>query len=229
MCRLGVTSTAFGPREDASMLKVLIASCKGGCGKTTLATHLAAHYAVEGRNTVLVDCDRLASSRHWCERRAGLASAVLPIDGTRRNWRERIPDGTDRLIIDTPAGTSAEDVDGLLDEVDALLIPVLPSPFDLEACRPFVEEIAGLNRIKRGKVAAGVVANRLRPWTHASQLALEEMQRFALPVVGQLRDTQGYVVATGLGKSLFDYHAESVRSHQDDWKPLLKWLRRSGS
>ena len=53
------------------MLKVLIASCKGGCGKTTLATHLAAHYAVEGRNTVLVDCDRLASSRHWCERRAG--------------------------------------------------------------------------------------------------------------------------------------------------------------
>ena len=75
------------------MLKVLIASCKGGCGKTTLATHLAAHYAVEGKNTVLVDCDKLASSRHWCERRAGLASAVLPIDGTKRNWRERIPDG----------------------------------------------------------------------------------------------------------------------------------------
>lgn len=209
------------------MLKVLIASCKGGCGKTTLATHLAASYAVDGKNTVLVDCDKLASSRHWCERRAGLASAVLPIDGTRRNWRERLPDGVNRVVIDTPAGASAQDVEELLDYVDAVLIPVLPSPFDLEACRPFVEAVAGLSRVKRGKAAAGLVANRLRPWTHASQAALEEMQRFALPVVGQLRDTQGYVVATGLGKSLFDYHAEAVRSHQEDWKPLLKWLKKA--
>ena len=89
------------------MLKVLLASCKGGSGKTTLATHLAAHYAVDGKNTVLVDCDRLGSSRHWCERRAGLASAVLPIDGTKRNWRERLPDGVDRIVIDTAAGISA--------------------------------------------------------------------------------------------------------------------------
>lgn len=211
------------------MLKVLIASCKGGCGKTTLATHLAAHYAVEGKNTVLVDCDRLASSRRWCERRAGLASAVLPIDGTRRNWRERIPAGAERVIIDTPAGTSADDVDGLLDYVDAVLIPILPSPFDLEACRPFVESIAGLSRIKRGKVAAGLVGNRLRPWTHTTQLALEDMRQFALPLIAQLRDTQGYVVAIGLGKSLFDYHSEAVRSHQDDWKPLLRWLKKSGA
>lgn len=210
------------------MLKVLIASCKGGCGKTTLATHLAAHYAVEGKNTVLVDCDRLASSRHWCERRAGLASAVLPIDGTRRNWRERLPEGVERVIVDTPAGSSADDVEALLDFADAVLIPVLPSPFDLEACAPFVTAVAELSRIKRGKVAAGVIANRLKPWTHASQAALEQMQGFALPVIAQLRDTQGYVAATGLGKSLFDYHAETVRAHQDDWKPLLKWLKKAG-
>lgn len=210
------------------MLKVLVASSKGGCGKTTLATHLAAHYAIEGKNTVLVDCDKLASSHRWCERRAGLASAVLPVDGTRRNWRERLPTGAERIVIDTPAGLGAEDIDALLDFADAVVIPLLPSPFDLEACQPFAEAVAGLKAIRRGKVAAGLVANRLRPWTHASQAALEEMQQFALPVVAQLRDNQGYVVATGLGKSLFDYNAEAVRSHQDDWKPLLKWLRKGG-
>ena len=207
----------------------LVACSKGGFGKTTIATHLAAQAAVSGLRAALVDADPQGSSTRWCERRAGLASAVLPIDGTKRNWRERIPDGADRIVIDTPAGASAEDVDELLDYVDAVLIPVLPSPFDLEACRPFVEAVAGLARIKRGRVAAGIVANRLRPWTHASQLALEDMQQFALPVIAQLRDTQGYVVATGLGKSLFDYHAESVRSHQDDWKPLFKWLKKSSS
>jgi len=45
------------------MLKVLVASSKGGAGKTTIATNLAAHYAVEGKNTVLVDADRQGSSQ----------------------------------------------------------------------------------------------------------------------------------------------------------------------
>jgi chromosome partitioning protein len=209
------------------MLKVLVASCKGGCGKTTVTTHLAAHYAVEGKNTVLVDADRLGSARRWCEHRAGLASAVLPLDGTRRGWRERVPPDAQRVIVDTAAGASSQDVDELLDYVDAVLVPVLPSPFDLEASAPFLAELAELKAIKRGKVPVGLVANRLRPWTHASQQALEQMRAFPFPVVAQLRDTQGYVMATGLGKSLFDYHSEIVRSHQDDWKPLFKWLKKA--
>ena len=40
-----------------------------------------------------------------------------------------------------------------------------------------------------------------------------------------MRDTQGYVLANALGKSIFDYHSEQVRSHQDDWKGLLRWLK----
>lgn len=208
------------------MLKVLVASSKGGCGKTTVTTHLAAHYAVEGKNTVLVDCDRLGSSRRWCEHRAGLASAVLPLDGTRRGWRDKVPNDAQRVIVDTAAGTQAADVEELLDYVDAVIVPVLPSPFDLEATAPFLAELAELKAIKRGKVPVGLVANRLRPWTHASQLALEAMKAFPFPIVAELRDTQGYVMATGLGKSLFDYHSEAVRSHHDDWKPLLRWLKK---
>jgi chromosome partitioning protein len=209
------------------MLRVLVASCKGGCGKTTIATHLAAHYAVEGRKTVLADCDRLGSSRHWCERRAGLASAVLPVDGTRRGWQDRVPDDTDVVIVDTAAGIQASDVNELLDVSDAVLVPVLPSPFDLEAAAPFLKELAGLSGIKKGKVPVGLIANRLRPWTNASQQAVGEMKQLPFPVVAELRDTQGYVLATGLGKSLFDYHSEYIRNHQDDWKPLFRWLKKA--
>ena len=81
-------------------------------------------------------------------------------------------------------------------------------------------------RIKRGKVAVGVVANRLKPWTNASQLAVDEMKAFPFPLVAELRDTQGYVLANALGKSIFDYHSELVRSHQDDWAKLTRWLKR---
>lgn len=208
------------------MLKVLVASSKGGCGKTTIATNLAAHYAVDGRNTVLVDCDRQGSSRRWCEHRAGLATAVLPVDGQKRGWRDKVPGDAQRVIIDSPAGVRSEEVDELLDYVDAVIVPVLPTPFDLEAAEPFLAELAGLGRIKRGKVGVGLVANRLRPWTNASQQALAEMRRFPFPLMAEIRDSQGYVVATGLGKSLFDYHSENVRQHQDDWKPLFRWLKR---
>ena len=45
-------------------------------------------------------------------------------------------------------------------------------------------------------------------------------------MVAELRDSQGYVLLAGLGKSLFDYHSEQTRSHQDDWAPLLKWLKK---
>ena len=59
----------------------LVACSKGGVGKTTIATHLAAESAVSGHNVVLVDADPQASATRWCQRRAGMASAVLPVPG----------------------------------------------------------------------------------------------------------------------------------------------------
>ena len=60
-----------------AMKTILVASSKGGVGKTTVATHLAAQSALAGQRTVLVDVDPQASSTRWAERRAGLESAVL--------------------------------------------------------------------------------------------------------------------------------------------------------
>ena len=43
-------------------------------------------------------------------------------------------------------------------------------------------------------------------------------------LVAELRDSQSYVLLTGLGRSLFDYRSTQVRAHQEDWEPLLRWL-----
>ena len=56
--------------------------------------------------------------------------------------------------------------------------------------------------------------------------ALEILRGWPFPLVAQLRDSQAYVVLTGLGKSLFDYHSAQVREHQADWEPLLRWLKK---
>jgi chromosome partitioning protein len=54
------------------------------------------------------------------------------------------------------------------------------------------------------------------------------MRALPFPLVATLRDSQAYVLMTGLGKSLFDYHSENIRAHQEDWEKLLRWLKKAG-
>lgn len=209
------------------MLTILVASSKGGAGKTTIATHLAAYFAVAGKRTVLVDADRQGSSRSWAEKRAPLEAAVLPVDGTRRGWEKHVPDDSERVVIDGNAGAMADDLEPYLARADAVVVPVLPSVIDLEATVPFLNSLAGVERVRKGKLPVGLVANKLKPWTNATQQVLTQLQGWPYPLVAQLRDTQAYALLTGLGKSLFDYHSEQVRSHQDDWTPLFSWLKKA--
>ncbi len=209
------------------MKTVLVASSKGGVGKTTIATHLAAQAALAGQRTALVDADPQGSATRWAERRAGLDSAVLPVDGHRKDWHRKVPEDAQQVVIDAPAGAMAGDLDRFLDQVDAVVVPVLPSALDIEATVPFLNTLAKLPRVRKGKLRVGLVGNKLKPWTNASQQALDLFKAWPYPLVGQLRDSQAYVVLTGLGKSLFDYHSQAVREHQQDWQPLLRWLRKA--
>jgi chromosome partitioning protein len=209
------------------MKTVLVASSKGGVGKSTIATHIAAQSALLGQRTVLIDADPQGSSTRWAERRAGLESAVLPIDGTRKGWHRLVPEDTQRVVIDAPAGAMRGELDGFLEHADALVVPVLPSSLDIDATVPFLNSLSKHPRIRRGQLRVGLVGNKHKPWTNASQQALELLAQWPYPVVAQLRDSQAYVLLVGLGKSLFDYHSAQVRDHQEDWQPLLKWLRKS--
>jgi chromosome partitioning protein len=211
------------------MRTILVASSKGGAGKSTLSTNLAAHFAVDGKRTALVDADRQHSAFRWCEKRASLSTAVLPIDGSIKNWQKNIPDNTQVVVIDTPAGAMGDDLAPFLEMADAVLVPVLPSMIDIEATVPFLNSLAKTDRVKKKKLPVGLVGNRLKPWTNASQQAVEQLKSWPYSVVGELRDTQAYVLMVALGKSVFDYNSEQLRSHQEDWTSILKWIKKAGS
>lgn len=208
------------------MHTILVASSKGGAGKTTLSTQLAGHFAAAGKRTVLVDADPQGSSTRWCEKRAEMDAAVLPVNGHSRAFRKHLPEDAERVIIDAPAGAMADDLEPFLELADAVLVPVLPSAIDLEATVPFLNTLATVPRIKKGKLPVALVANRIKAWTQISQQAVEQLQAWPYPLVAQLRDSQGYVLLAALGRSVFDYRSEQMRSHQDDFAPLLRWLKK---
>jgi chromosome partitioning protein len=151
---------------------------------------------------------------------------VLALSGGRKVL-QRLPPDTSQLLIDTPAGAGERELEPFLGQASVLLVPVLPSSFDLHATLGFIETLRRIDRIRRGKLPVALVANRLKPWTHASQDAVAQLaEESPFPIVAQLRDSQAYVLLGALGKGIFDYQSEQVRGHQQDWKPLLRWIKR---
>lgn len=209
------------------MHTVLVASAKGGVGKTTIATHLASAYAVHGRRAVLADADPQGSAYRWCEKRAGYAHPVLALRALRKDWDKALPADAEQVVVDGPAGAMGAHLMPFLDRADAVLVPMLPSALDIEATVPFLNSLIEHPRVKKGKLPVGLVGNRLKPWTNATQQAVAQWRAWPYPLVAQLRDSQAYVLLVGLGKSLFDYHSEHVRQHQEDWAPLLRWLKKA--
>jgi chromosome partitioning protein len=130
------------------MKVVVIASRKGGSGKTTLAGHLAVQAERGGQGpAALIDVDPQGSLSEWWNKRTA-ETPVFAHTNVARLPRdiERLRDlGIQLLVIDTPpALTSAVgDVVGL---ADLVVIPSRPSPHDLRSIGATAELVERLGR-----------------------------------------------------------------------------------
>lgn len=207
------------------MRTFLVANPKGGCGKSTVAVHLASWFARHDNIVYLGDLDRQQSSRQWLEVRPDHLPSIRHWDLDSKEEIGEPPPDADFAIIDTPAGLHGKALRKILSEVDRIVVPVSPSRFDMLASRDFFEELGEIKAIRKEKVGVAIVAMRTDLRTHTTQQLIEFLQQFDLPLITCLRNTQRYVQAIDAGASLFD-HQSTDPTDRTQWQPLLDWLIR---
>lgn len=205
------------------MRTVVVLNAKGGCGKTTIATCLASHFAEQGHRVALADYDMQASSSDWL---AARSEERQQIAGLRPDGGgSRPPRNTDWLIIDAPAATQGRELSNLVRRAQTVIVPVLPSPIDMRAAHRFLEQLYRLKQIDEKAARVGLVANRVRENTLIYRELSLFLGKLRIPFVARLRDTQNYNRASARGLGIMDMPPYLAAKDHEQWDPLLRWLR----
>ena len=112
---------------------ITVATMKGGSGKSTLASCLAVHWHLRGRRPTLIDADPQRSIMRLAARERALGGVAVIEDATENALKtaRRLSSGGGLVIIDTPGFRSQTTLDCIA-AADFLLVPVKPSPFDVD-------------------------------------------------------------------------------------------------
>jgi len=146
---------------------LVIASRKGGAGKSTLAMHLSVLAEAGGSRVLLVDTDPQGSLARWYERRGSKTPELLACEPSKLAGvvKRAGYQGYAYCIVDTPPHAEGSILDAMA-VADLILVPTRPGIIDLDAV------VATLDLADAVKKTPLVVLNHTPPsafgWTEAS-------------------------------------------------------------
>jgi chromosome partitioning protein len=217
------------PKRD-NLNKIVILNPKGGCGKSTIATNLAACYAKRGANPAIMDCDPQGSTMAWLDRRPddlppihGIAAFKKTMQATR-SWQLRVPEGTENLIVDSPASINHDDLRELSGDSTSIIVPVLPSPMDIHAASRCIADLLLVAKVDRRDRKLAVVANRTRKNTKSFKRLMRFLDSLGIPIIAVLRDTQNFVHSAENGIGVHEMRPSRVRPDVEQLEKIVTWL-----
>ena len=192
--------------------------------------NLASYFAVRGEATVLIDHDPQGSSMRWVRKRHTSQPVIYPIAAyekdsrTTRTWQLRVPPGSERVIVDTPAALDARTLPDLTRDAAKILVPVLPSDIDTYAASRCIADLLLVAKIRRESSRIGVIANRVRRHTVAYQALIRFLKTLGIPIVATIRDSQNYTKGAETGLGIHEMKRYVVREDMEQWEPLIAWI-----
>lgn len=209
---------------------ILVANAKGGCGKTTIATNLAAYYASQEQPVTLMDLDPQQSSSYWLKQRATDAAKVTSLP---TSWEtslssallsKSLADAQNTLIIDPPLGLDSHSLNQLLRVSQVVLVPVLPSDIDIHAVTRFLQTAMLTPSYRQRPKRLAVIANRAKVNTRIYAKLELFLSSLNIPFLATLRDTQHYVDAFGQGLGINELEDCDTTNDSNNWKAIVEWI-----
>jgi len=213
---------------------IAVVNQKGGCGKSIIATNLAANFAAmfaakgEDKDVLLVDADpEQHSAMNWCADRPGhlpkVHASALPArnlrkdaDALRKKWEVVVIDGGARVTEHAHAAVAA---------ADWLVIPVKPSKVDLDATAQFLD-VVQTDMAKRDNLSGGLLLNQLQEGTAIGNAAREQIGDWDFPVFKTaLHSYVAFSEAAWQGQSVSEYQPKGKAAA--DMDAFFKELKRA--
>lgn len=208
----------------------MVINPKGGCGKTTLSTNLAAYFAMRGPIPAVMDCDPQGSSMTWLERRPdskapihGIAAFKRTMQATR-SWQLRVPQETTNLIVDSPASLTHDDLREVTRDASSILVPVMPSSIDIHAASRCIADLLLVAKIDRRDRKLAVVANRTRKNTKSLGKLMRFLDSLGIPIIAVLRDSQNFIHAAEDGIGICEMKPYKVKKDMEQLELIIEWL-----
>ena len=207
------------------MKTLVIASQKGGVGKTTLAAHLAVAATKSGAGPVaLLDTDPQGSLAEWWNQRTEPEPhfTTSKLEGIGTHLAALAAAGYQLIIIDTPPAVSAT-IRTVVAQADLVLIPTRPSPIDLRA----VGATVGLADAEKKRMTFVIngAANRAKI-TGEAAVALSQHGTVAPTVVYQ-RTVFASAMTDGHTAQEIDPRSEAANEVNSLWQYLASQLERA--
>ncbi len=206
------------------MRHIMVLNAKGGCGKSTLATNIAAYFATQGAEVALADYDPQRSSLDWLERRPADRAPISGVAAFEEGLRH-VPRSADIVVSDAPARSHGPELTNLVNHAETIVLPVLPSTIDMQATTAFLGELLKVGKVQRKQVKIGAIANRVRDNTLIFDDLDEYLTKARVPYIAALREAQNYVRAYTRGLGIFELPEYLAWPDWDEWEPLTAWLR----
>jgi chromosome partitioning protein len=204
------------------MMTIALLNQKGGVGKSTLATNLAAAAHLKKNRVLVVDLDSQGSALDWyAARREGSALeglAVVKADKVLSLMRFReIAQNYDVVVLDGPPKLGDMTRSAAV-AADLVLIPVQPGPFDLWSAGETQKllDAADVTRsdLKRGKVRRLFVVNRAHPSANISRSAIAAVEESGQVAETVIHARVVFAEAAAIGESVLTADPNSLASDE---------------